>query len=489
MGFDQLPVGNLGLVIIGGYLVALLAIGFIAKRFTRTSALSDFYLAGRNLGLVVLFLTLYATQYSGNTLLGFSGKAYQIGFSWLMSVQFMTAVIVAYLAIAPALSRLSKRHDLITPSDYLNLRYRNPTLAVGTALIMIFVSGNFAIAQLQAMGKFFTALSGGQLPLAFGVITLAIVMVIYETLGGMRSIAWTDAFQGVIMIITFALLIYVIRSEFGPLGDITATLAQVKPQHVTRPDGDTLRTWVSFIILFGLGASCYPMAIQRLYAAKSQKSLQRSIAVMAFMPLTTALIALFVGLYAAVILTTNISDPDQILPTICLKVMNTSPLGRVLVVVLFAAFLAALMSTADSALLSLASIFTRDIYAAYFAKRTDQQHLTRVSKWVSWSVMAILVTLALAPLGGLIRLLEIKMEMLVQVAPAFFLGIHTRIAGRAVAAGLIVGVVVSLALTFTGHAKIAGLHAGTIGLAANLLTLTAYHLKGNRASETSAVDG
>jgi len=471
MGFEHLPFGTSGLVIIGCYLLALVGMGWMGKRFAAEKSLSDFYLAGRNLGLVVLFLTLYATQYSGNTLLGFSGKGYDIGFAWLMSVQFMTAIVVAYLALAPRLSALSRGRDLVTPSDYVLLRYKRPALAVCVALVMIFVAGNYAVAQLKAMGKFFVALSGGHLDLWVGVVTLALVMVIYESLGGMRAVAWTDALQGVILMLSFVGLIYVLHDEFGPISQVTARLSEIKPRCVQRPDGDTLRTWVSFIILFGLGTSCYPMAIQRLYAARDSKTLRRSVALMGFMPLTTTLIALTVGLYAAAHLASPIADHDQVLPTLCRRIVEHSRFGYFLSLTLLAAFLAALMSTADSALLSLASIATRDIYARYIRPDADQKHLTIVSKILSWGVMAGLVCLALVDMGGLIRILVIKIEMLVQVSPAFFLGLHTRVRGSAILCGLITGIVVALTLTFASYKQIAGIHAGTIGLGANFLVV------------------
>ncbi len=471
MGFEHLPFGWSGLVVVGGYLLVLLAIGWIAKRRSASETISDFYLAGRNLGLATLFFTLYATQYSGNTLLGFSGKGYTIGYSWLMSVQFMIAIVVAYLALAPRLSRMSRGRNLVTPSDYILMRYRQPALAACVALIMIFVAGNFAVAQLKAMGKFFVALSGGHLQLWVGVVSLALVMVIYESLGGMRAVAWTDAIQGAILMVAFAVLMVVMYHEFGSLADVSARLAVVRPASLARPDGDTLRTWVSFVVLFGLGASCYPMAIQRLYAARDERSLRRSIAMMAFMPLTTTLVAMVVGLYAAAYLSQRVADPDQVLPTLCLRIIESSPVGYVLSLILFAAFLAALMSTADSALLSLASMATRDIYQRYIRPDAGERHLTRVSKWFSWGVMGVLVLLALADIGDLIRILEIKMEMLVQVSPAFFLGLHTRVRGRSVLFGIIAGVVTALALTLGLGDKIAGIHAGTIGLAANLVVV------------------
>jgi SSS family transporter len=473
MGFEHLPFGPVGIAVIGGYLVLLLGVGYWAKRKSTGETLSDFYLAGRGLGLAVLFLTLYATQYSGNTLLGFSGKGYTIGFAWLMSVQFMTAIVVAYLALAPRLSVLSREKNLVTPGDYVMLRYGRPGLTVCVTLIMIFVCGNFAVAQLKAMGKFFVALSGGELDLWVGVVTLALVMVVYETLGGMRAVAWTDALQGVILLAAFAVLMLVLRVEFGPLSEVTERLAASSPEHVIRPDGDMLREWVSWIVLFGLGASCYPMAIQRLYAARDQRTLRRSVALMAFMPLATTFVALVVGLYAAVHLVDALPDSDAALPTLCTLIIERSPIGPALVLILFAAFLAALMSTADSALLSLASMATRDLYARHLAPQADERHLAMVSKVVSWVVMACLVGLALVDMGGLIRILEMKLEMLVQVAPAFFLGPHSRVRGVSVLVGLIVGVCVTLLLAWLGYSKIAGMHAGSLALVLNVVSVFA----------------
>ena len=83
---------------IGIYLFSLILIGLFAFKARKENTLNDFYLAGNSFGLVVIFLTLYATQYSGNTLFGFSGKTYRIGFSWIMSLQFMIAIVYHFCA-------------------------------------------------------------------------------------------------------------------------------------------------------------------------------------------------------------------------------------------------------------------------------------------------------------------------------------------------------------------------------------------------------
>ena len=99
----NLPFGPGALAVMGVYILSLLLIGVYAYSRRKDNSLGDFYLAGRDMGVIVLFLTLYTTQYSGNTLFGFTGAAYREGLRFLVCIHFMTAIIAAYLLFAPRL--------------------------------------------------------------------------------------------------------------------------------------------------------------------------------------------------------------------------------------------------------------------------------------------------------------------------------------------------------------------------------------------------
>ena len=101
-----MTLGELGLAALVVYMVALLVVAEIARRARRDSTPSDHFLAGRELGTFVLFLTLYATAYSGNSLLGYPGAAYARGYSFIMATGFMMAIIVAFHALVPKLRPL-----------------------------------------------------------------------------------------------------------------------------------------------------------------------------------------------------------------------------------------------------------------------------------------------------------------------------------------------------------------------------------------------
>jgi Na+/proline symporter len=157
--------------------------------------------------------------------------------------------------------------------------------------------------------------------------------------------------------------------------------------------------------------------------------------------------------------------------------MQSSELGYWVVVMVFAALLAAVMSTADSAMLSISSMITQDIYAPYIRPQADQAELTRIGRRVTWILMIPIVWLALGYEGTLIQLLSIKLEVLVQCVPAIMLGLHCqRLTARTVIAGLLIGIAVTLGLTWAGdlglaesnYRRVWGVHSGVIGFAVNL---------------------
>lgn len=462
------------------YLGSLILVGFLGYRARQENTLKDFYLAGNGFGLIVIFLTLYATQYSGNTLFGYSGKTYRIGYAWIMSIHFMTAIVACYLIYAPQLYARARKFNYITPTDYLQHRFNSNWINIVATIIMIVVLSNYLLAQLMAMGRAMQGLSTADPATAYqqGVILLTLIMVIYGTLGGIRAVAWTDAIQGVVLMIGFTILLYIVYKQFGPISQATITIQQSQDMaKVNVPDANRLREWLSYIIIVGLGSTLYPQAIQRIYAARSEKVLRHGLAFMAFAPLLTTLIAVITGIYAiAYVPGLEGAASDQVLAKIMMLVQQNSVLGYWLVVVLYAAILAAMMSTADSALLSISSMLSKDIYGRFVDADASEARLTLMGKIFSWCLIIFLVWLAiyLSDKASLIKLLDRKFDLLIQLVPAFMISIHwQRMKALPTFVGLIVGIVVSLVLAFGGfdfvqNGKVYGFHPGLFGLVVNL---------------------
>jgi Na+/proline symporter len=309
-------------------------------------------------------------------------------------------------------------------------------------------------------------------------VILASIILVYETLGGFRAVAWTDVLQGVILMLGFAALVYLIIDRFGSLSETTAILqngSEADRAKTFPPNPVESRRWISYVILFGLGASLYPQAIQRIFAARSERALQKGLAVMAFLPFTTALIVVFVGVVgAAHIPDLNDSQTDRILTIICREVQSSSVFGYWLVVILFAGILGALMSTADSCLLTLSSMITKDLYRRFIHPTASESLLTKMGKTLSLGIVVLMAGLAiylnqLEQKPTLVKLLDMKFDMLVQLVPAFMIGIHsTRLQSVPVAIGMIAGLIVTFGLYWSDSIRQIGFHMGLYGLIVNL---------------------
>lgn len=455
------------------YLLLMVAIGFLGRASRKAETLRDFYLGGSSLGLVVLFLTLFATQYSGNTLLGFAGQAYSQGLGYVVSVTFMVLVIAVYLVYAPRLFRLSRRFGYITPADFIYHRYGSHALRILAVLLLCWGLANYILEQLVAMGHAAEALSEGRVSFMQGVLILAGVMLVYESLGGMRSVAWTDVVQGCLLLAGCSALVFaLVGGEGGGVGAAVAEIAQRAPERTARPEGRALLVWISNLVLLGIGVAIYPHGIQRVFAARNLTSLRRSLALMAFMPLVTTLLAFFVGIVGfSRFPDLAAADVDKITIFVLGSIAEGSPLVRWLVILILAAVVAAIMSTADSALLSMASMVTKDIYKPYVKPDATAHQLLVLGKVGSWVLMAVLILMAWVSRqteSSLWLLIRLKLEFMVQLAPAIILGVHWRkLSGRAVLVGLCAGTAVTLGL-WAGAMLSPGIVRSPLGVSAGV---------------------
>ena len=451
------------------YLLILISVGYLSHRHSHHADLDDFYLAGRNLGGFVLLLTLYATQYSGNTLLGYPGEAFQLGFAWVMSVGFMMAIIVVYLLFAPQLQRIAKQKHFITPGDRITYRFNSPSLTLIANVLLVAAISNYLLAQLMAMGHVTEGLSGGSIPYWAGVLLLTFVVIIYETVGGMRAVAWTDCVQGLMLLVGLIGLLIAVGPTPDHLANLTNEIARTSPEKVAVPSWEISRNWFSTIILIGFSGAVYPHAIQRIYAARSTRALKRAFSVMVFLPLVTTGVIFIVGILAIGELDAG-GDPDQVMPMLLTTWADRSVLLYGLSVVVITAIIAAVMSTADSVLLSLSSILAKDIVGTTILKGASEERLTNVGKMLSWVVVGVLVVIALSPRVTLWVLTEIKMEILAQVAPLFVLGVSwARLTTEAAFTGMLAGCATYVGLLIVGHPEVWNIHAGVVGLGVNVV--------------------
>jgi Na+/proline symporter len=472
--------GQLGVVALLLYLGVLAVIAEVARRARRDRSPADHFLAGRELGVFVLFLTLYATAYSGNSLLGYPGEAYRRGFSWIMATGFMLSIVVVFHALVPRLRQVAVRKGFVTPGDWIRHRFAaepaGRALLLAVSVLMLIALANFLFAQLKAMGLMAEQVTAGIVSYEWGVVILAAMVLAYENLGGMRAVAWTDAAQAILMMLGLTALFGWLLAEVGGLGSLTRAIVELRPVAAAVPDAREKANWFSTILLLGLASVVYPQAIQRIYAARSSRALRRSMALMSFMPLTTTLVVTMIGL-AAIPRLADLGEveADGVMPLLLGQWAELGPFATTMAVLVFVGALAAIMSTADSVLLSLGSMAAEDL----LGRSRRDPNTTALGKRIAVGAMVAMAALAMVAreitLWGLI---ELKMELLIQCVPVFLVAIHWRgfRAGPGLA-GVLLGSAVAIGGALLGIKRVGGIHVGVIGLVVNAAVALLFSLR------------
>lgn len=465
--------GWAGIVIIVVYGLMMLGIGVLVYMRNRGihQNMDEYYLGGRQLGVFVLFFTFYATQYSGNTIIGYAPNAYRLGFVWLQSIPFMILVIAGYLLFAPRLYVLSKRHRFVTPTDWLQKRFDSAPITILGTLLMLYGLGNYLLEQLVAIGHAVSGLTGGTVPYQVAVIFFIVVMLIYGWLGGMRSVAYTDTMQGLALLIgVFMLLIGSIIS-FGGLPSSTEYMATFSPEKLGVPERAQSMSWFSMLILVMIGAAVYPHAIQRIFSAKSERTLKRSLRNMAWMPFITTGVVVLVGLIGIQAFPgLERTESEQLVGMMASVIANEHIVFYWAMIILFGGIVAAIISTADSVLLSFSSMVSNDIYARFINPNASDQVKILVGRVSGAVAVFILLLIAWYPPATLYEIFILKFEVLIQVAPAFILGLYwKRMHKHAVLIGMIAGASISAYMTFSGVRTLFGFHSGLWGLLLNVI--------------------
>jgi SSS family solute:Na+ symporter len=340
------------------YFIFLVLLGLFAHKKTKKTP-QDYFLANRTFGPIILFFTLAATNFSAFTFLGFAGKAYSSGFGQYGIMGFGTAIMaIMFYIIGRKVWKLGKEKGYITPPELIGDRFNSISLR----LIFMFVMVIFTIPYLatQAIGAGMLIQYMTDLSWQIGAIIVMLIIMVYVLSGGMRGSGWTDVIQGLIMIIALTMAVVFISISLGGFEAANNAAFSANPDLFTRPGGNNFflpQMWFSFMLLWIFADPMFPQIFSRFYTAKDEKSLKMS---MILYPLLVSFLFLFPVLIGVWANGTNLEiaagSEDMVLPMMVATYTPTFVFAFVMI-----GALAALMSTADSQLLSLSTMLSRDI--------------------------------------------------------------------------------------------------------------------------------
>jgi len=199
---------------------------------------------------------------------------------------------------------------------------------------------------------------------------------------------------------------------------------------------------------------------------------------MVFMPFVTTLFMVIVGIIgASQIEGLDRNSSEQISILLLVDLAKHIPNISWIIVMFLAAVIAAIMSTVDSALMAISSAVTQDLFRK-IKPGSSQNILLLFGKSLSWIIMLIAVVMAINLPQTIWQLFQIKLELLCQIAPAIFLGVHIKsISSKSILAGIYIGTLISLIIMIGNWIglpipiKPFGIHAGLWGLIFNCIAV------------------
>jgi sodium/pantothenate symporter len=441
------------------YMIAVFGIAIVAHRYLTTKHFEEeYYVGSRSFGTWVLAMSWVATMASGGSFLGYPSLVYSYGWSVAFWVSGSTvAALVGLGIVGKRINRLARQTNALTLVDLLRDRYKSKAIGIAYAIVVIFVTFVYLVAQFAAGARILKTMLG--MPYVLGLALFAVSVIAYTTYGGFRAVAWTDTLQGIVMIIGIVLLVpfalYQVSISKSPadsqvvqgpdakvnaLEKATFELAERKdptrelvgeptPRHTyLYPPGPrkvdqkifkeheetglvpalkTLKSeWlaigmgISFFMLRSLGSLMMPTTVSRMLSFKDTKALRRALIILA---------PYIMLMYGSSLITMNCAhslgidlapgNSDDAVPELA-KVVAPGWLAGILI----AAPFAAVMSTVDSALLVVSGAIVRDLGQKSFKLKLSESGMKRFTYIVTAGIGLVAFFLAISPPDFLIDL-------------------------------------------------------------------------------------
>ena len=363
---------NTLLVALALYAVGLMLFGlWLGRRF---AGAGSFFVGDRALGPGLLFGTLLAANIGAGSTVGAAGRGYANGISawwWVGSAGIGTLLLAFW--IGPRIWRLAKDHEFLTVGDYIDWRF--PTqgrISLRLLLAAVLWAGTLAIlaGQLIALAWVLDIVAG--VDKTTGCLVGGLVMTVYFTAGGLRSSAWINAVQLVVMIAGFALAIPFALRETGGWQRVMESVPESAGDYLGFFANGSSGWTYAFMLVPAFMVS--PGLIQKIYGARDESALRRGVGWSGLALLVFAAVPPVLGM------TARAYDPALSNPELALPLLLQQALPVFLAALGLAAIVSAELSSADAALFMLSTSLSEDLYRGQLRPDASDASVLRVAR-------------------------------------------------------------------------------------------------------------
>ena len=408
--------------------------------FHENSQDEDFVLAGRNVGNIYIILSLFASFTGLSGLFGTPQYVYEYGIAgWWWWATFPIGVFIMGMTMA----KLLRRRMHVTLPDVVDVNHSSKAVRVAASLVTVWnylawTAGQ--VAGIVLVITTFTDLNG-----TAAVIVAYIIIVLFTLLGGFRAVVYTDSLQAVLFLVVLGLVIPAVLLLHYDVPEALAQTTSIDGFYKlfgSVPAGTMITWW-----LLAPAGFIDNMALQRVFAAKDEKSAKGNITAAFLLMIIFGLILMFIGIMARFILPAG-SDPASAMLNLSQLVLPKGMLG-----LLVAAFAGVAVSTASSTLLVCSSTLEQDVYSVL--RNTGKEK----------PASSLLVNRLFVVLVGLIALvLALKVPSVTQIlmygysvyVPGLLLPViagsfHWKLSDRAMLLTIVSGVLTAVILILMGE--------------------------------------
>lgn len=442
---------TLDITIVAIYAVGLFVIAqWVSREETgHHKSAKDYFLAGNTLPWWAIGASLIAANISAEQIIGMSGSGYAMGLA-IASYEWMAAITL--ILVGKYLLPIFLKHGIYTMPQFLEQRYDHRVrivLAVFWLAVYVFVN----LTAVLWLGSLALNTVAG-VPVQTALILLGAFALAYSLYGGLKAVAFTDIIQVVLLVLGGLIIVALTLDKVsGGEGVIAGfvELTRVAPEKfdmILSPENEHYMSLPGLSVLVGgmwimnisyWGFNQY--IIQRALAAKSVAEAQKGIAFAAFLKLLMPVIVVLPGI-ALFALNSDLSSPDQAYPS----AMTLLPSG--LKGLVFAALLAAIVSSLASMSNSISTLFTMDLLPSLRAA-DKQGDPVKVGRTVAVVAMVLAMLTAEPLLGKFDQAFQYIQEFTGFFTPGivviFLLGMFWK---KTTAAGALAAAVGSVALSF-----------------------------------------
>ena len=434
----MLKMSALDWLVILAYLAVMLYIGYHSMKTVKTD--EDFVLAGRNVGNIYIILSLFASFTGLSGLFGTPQYVYEYGIAgWWWWATFPIGVFIMGMTMA----KLLRRRMHVTLPDVVDVNHSSKAVRVAASLVTVWnylawTAGQ--VAGIVLVITTFTDLNG-----TAAVIVAYIIIVLFTLLGGFRAVVYTDSLQAVLFLVVLGLVIPAVLLLHYDVPEALAQTTSIDGFYKlfgSVPAGTMITWW-----LLAPAGFIDNMALQRVFAAKDEKSAKGNITAAFLLMIIFGLILMFIGIMARFILPAG-SDPASAMLNLSQLVLPKGMLG-----LLVAAFAGVAVSTASSTLLVCSSTLEQDVYSVL--RNTGKEK----------PASSLLVNRLFVVLVGLIALvLALKVPSVTQIlmygysvyVPGLLLPViagsfHWKLSDRAMLLTIVSGVLTAVILILMGE--------------------------------------